>query len=304
MKAHLDNRIRLMSFVSHYFSLLKSLRVPAVMLGLLVCVLFGFLYYNFPKPPEKIDFNSVVEPSWPIVPQEMDISWQQFSGSGDSSKLGQSGFAKDFRFAGTFFLSGKNGEDIRKAVLSVESEGRQIIASEGDEVAGVTVLQIFMDRVILKSGSETAELRLSFSSLASNSSAKKGPSPKVNPIDRFGKSVAKNSWELRRDSILDYYYELLEEPERLLHVFDSLKPLYGEGNRIKGYTLGVEGENEFFDAVGLREGDIIRKVNSLKMTSRNRAEFFIKQVVQKRLSAIVLDVERDGEMKRLVYRVR
>lgn len=302
MKAHLDNRIRLMSFVSHYFSLLKNLRVPAVVLVLLVCGLFGFLYYNLPKPLEVVASSVVVAPSWPNVPQKMDLSWQQFSGSGESSKLGQPNFAKDFRFAGTFFLSGKNGEDIRKAVLSVEPEGRQIIASEGDEVAGATVFQIFMDRVILKSGSETAELRLSFSSSASESSAT--GNSQVDPIERFGKIVANNSWELRRGSLLDYYNELLEEPERLLHVFDSLKPLYGEGNRIKGYTLGVEGESEFFKAVGLREGDIIRKVNSLKMTSRNRAEFFIKQVAQNQLSAVVIDVERDGEPVRLVYRVR
>ncbi len=278
--------------------------MPAVILALLVCGVFGFLYYNLPKQPVETASSTVVEPSWPAIPQKMNLSWKQFSGSGESSKLGLPDFAKDFRFAGTFFLSGKNGEDIRKAVLSVESEGRQVIASEGDEVAGVTVFKIFMDRVVLKSGSETAELRLSFSSLASESSTKDNAKPEVYPIERFGKSVANNSWELRRESLLDYYYELLEEPERLLHLFDSLKPLYGEGNRIKGYTLGVEGESEFFKAVGLREGDIIRKVNSLKMTSRNRAEFFIKQVVQNRLSAIVIDVERDGAMKRLVYRVR
>ena len=299
------NRIRLMSFVSHYFSILKSLRLPAVILVLLVCGAYGILYYYLPKPSQTNDLVTVAEaPNWPTLPAKIELNWDQFSGSGESSKLGQPDFAKDFRFAGTFFLFGSNGEEIRKAVLSLASEGRQVIASEGDVIAGVTVLKIFEDRVILKLANETTELRLSFSSVASEVDEVHEKPEKADPIERFGKSVAKNSWILRRESLLDYYYELLEEPERLLNVFDSLKPLYGEGNRINGYTLGVEGESEFFNAVGLKEGDIIKKVNSLKMTSRNRAEFFIKQVVQKKLSAIVIDIERDGQPKRLVYRVR
>lgn len=274
------------------------------MLALLVCGSFAFLYYRLPQPPINIAVESIDPPSWPELPSEMELNWEQFSGSGESSKLGQPSFVENFRFAGTFFLSGSGEEEIRKAVLSVESESRQVIASEGEIIAGVEIFKIFVDRVVLKFGDETAELRLSFSAVASETKSDGSATEKPDPVEKFGKVVAKNSWELRRSSLLDYWYELLEEPERLLHVFDSLKPLYGENNSIKGYALGIEGENEFFKAVGLQEGDIIRKVNSLKMTSRNRAEFFIKQVVQNKLSAIVIDIERDGERKRLVYRVR
>lgn len=49
---------------------------------------------------------------------------------------------------------------------------------------------------------------------------------------------------------------------------------------------------------------MVRKVNALSMTNRGRAEFFLRQVVEDRLSAVVIDVERGGETKRLVYQLR
>lgn len=293
-----------MSFVSHYFSLLKRMRLAAILYVLLICGALGYFFYTFPRQQPSVEPIALDEssPDWPALPAETNMNWSQFSGSGESSSLGQPDFAKNFRFAGTFSLTDVNGNETRKAVLSIEPEGRQVIASEGDIIADATVLRIFDDRVVLKSGKDTAELSLSFSSSVDDK--KEAKSENHEPIERFGKKVANNSWVLQRESLLDYYDELMEEPERLLSVFDSLKPLYGKDNNIKGYTLGIEGENEFFKAVGLKEGDIVRKVNSLKMTSRNRAEFFIKQVVQKKLSAIVIDIERDGKPLRLVYRVR
>ena len=298
-----SNRIRLMSFVSRYFSLLRILRLPAILLVLAAGGVFVYMYLHLPQEcGESRDAISVRQPTWPELPPEQSLDWSQFRGSGGSVKLGQPDFAKKFRFAGTFFISGEHGEEVHKAVLSVESEGRQVIASEGDEIAGAIVTKITVNSVVLKCGSETVELFLSFSSAEEGKDTVEKAKPA--PIDRFGKVVSKNSRELRRDSLLDYYYELMDEPERLLNVFDSLKPLYGENNRITGYKLGVEGEDDFFAAVGLQEGDIIKKVNSLKMTSRRRAEFFIKQVVANKLSAVVIDIERDGKPKRLVYRVR
>jgi hypothetical protein len=122
---------------------------------------------------------------------------------------------------------------------------------------------------------------------------------------RFGKLLKENSWMLERGKLMDYYYELMDEPERMLDVFDSFEPIYtGKGKKIEGYRITVRGEDKFFKEIGLKEGDVIRKVNSLKMTNRRRAEFFIKQVVANKLSAVVIDLERDGKPERLVYQIR
>ena len=301
-----------MSFVSHYFNLLHRLRLPAVLFVSAAGGLLTFVYFDLSDQGDNAEHSDSAVPSsavqsWPEMPAEVDSDWSCFSSISGDQKPGHPGFAENFRFAGTFFLSGAGNIAVCKAVLSVKSEGRQVIASVGDEIAGVVVAKISEDSVELRCGDEVAELHLNFSVSEGGDAKEVSGGDKVDSGEerscRFGKLIAENSWELDRKTLIGYYNELLDEPERLLSVFDSLKPLY-DGNGINGYKLGIEGESDFFEEIGLKEGDVIKKVNSLKMTSRRRAEFFIKQFVINKLSAIVIDVERDGKPKRLVYQVR
>ena len=119
-----------------------------------------------------------------------------------------------------------------------------------------------------------------------------------------GKMVGENSWVFNRQRLLDYYQELRDEPERLVKVFDSLKPLYTPDRRITGYHLGIEGEADFFEAAGMKEGDIVRAVNDVPMTNRRRAEHMISQFVTDQANAFVIEIERNGAPARLVYEVR
>jgi type II secretion system protein C len=296
-----------MSFASHYFNVLRVLRWPAIAVVVVLGAAFGFMYSQLPECPESSSLGHTALPSWPNSLSEEPFDWSLFRGMGESVPLGEPDFAKNFRFAGTFFLRTDTKDEVRKAVLGVVSEDRQVIASEGDEVAGATVLRIFPDHVILKQGAEEAELWLSFgareSSDGGSDTAGSSSSSSVSK-SRFGEQLAADRWMLNRESLMDYYNELLDSPERLLQVFDSLKPIYDSNDKITGYRVGIEGEQDFFDAVGVRENDVVRKVNSLDMTNRNRAEFFIRQFAQDKLSAIVIDVEREGEPRRLVYQVR
>ena len=74
--------------------------------------------------------------------------------------------------------------------------------------------------------------------------------------------------------------------------------------KVDGYRLDRAGEQAFYEAVGLTENDVVRKVNSMKMIKQERAEYFIREFVQDRLSAVVLDIERDGESMKLIYYLR
>jgi len=123
-------------------------------------------------------------------------------------------------------------------------------------------------------------------------------------VERFGKQVGRNNWLFQRDALMAYYEDLMNHPQRLLQVFDSMRPIYNDKGGITGYELNIEGEEEFFSAVGFREGDIVRRVNSLPMTNRNRAEAFIRQFVESDLNVFVFDIEREGRPQRLVYRIR
>jgi type II secretory pathway component PulC len=82
-----------------------------------------------------------------------------------------------------------------------------------------------------------------------------------------------------------------------------MKPDY-QGSAIAGYRLDIEGEERFFKDVGMKPGDVVRKVNSMAMVSQSRAEFFIREFVKGNLGAVVLDIERQGQPEKLVYLIR
>lgn len=216
-----------------------------------------------------------------------------------------------FRLAGTFLEYGDEAApERRKAVLDDAQTGVQSILGEGDAIDSILIARVFIDHVTLRTGDREEELWMTFSRGGSGAAAADAGTNAVasgvegagGPADRFGgRRVGENRWTFERSGLMSYYRELMDQPERLVKVFDSLRPLYDDESKITGYELHVEGEPEFFDAVGFREGDVVRRVNSTDMTNRRRAEAFIKQFVEGRATAFVIDIERGGQPQKLIY---
>ena len=121
-------------------------------------------------------------------------------------------------------------------------------------------------------------------------------------VNRFGKRVFENRWKISREAMTAYYREMLDNPERVAKLYESFEPNYADG-KISGYRINIHGEEDFMNALGLKQDDVVRQVNSMNMTSQSRAEFFIGEFLKERLNAIVLDIDRGGEQKKLVYLV-
>jgi len=247
--------------------------------------------------------------AWHEAPVAVSPDFSVLRGPAISRGATAADFLAAFRFAGSFFVEGGDSETLRRGVLSYLPESRQQIVSEGSLLAGVRVKHIAEDHIVLEKDGVEGMLTLGGSDNAMmRSYLDQVPSGEIADAarkSRFGEQTGEGVWTLRKEAIQAYYDELLDEPERLLQVFDSMAPLYGEdGQSIEGYQLQAVGEQAFFDAVGFLDGDVVRKVNALPMTNRGRAEFFIHQVVQDRVSAIVIDIEREGGPKRLVYQLR
>jgi type II secretory pathway component PulC len=214
-----------------------------------------------------------------------------------------------FRLAGTFAIESSNGSRIQKAVLDDTQENLQNIVGEGDTLGDVVVENIRHDRITIRSATATRELVMEFVSIPSatigGSTSNSLGELSAAASNRLGCiKVQDGRWQFSRQPMLDYYQQLLDEPDRMVALFDTMKPVRDSQNKITGYVVGVEGEKEFFDVVGLREGDIVRQVNSVAMTNRRRAEFFIDEFLKNRMSAIVLDVERDGKVQKQIYQVK
>jgi type II secretory pathway component PulC len=223
------------------------------------------------------------------------------------------------RLAGTFLSFDAKGDDVkladRYAIIDDTATKRQVLAHVGDTVAEYQVVQIEENFVVLEADGRRIELTRSLTPLGTAPSAvvasdddpeKQGipfwdqPALETN---RFGKRIDTNRWVFKRDKVMEYYNELLADPARLVNLYKSFWPDRKNGE-VDGFNIKYAGEQDFFKSVGLREGDTVRMVNSMKMTSQRRAEFFIGEFVRQNLDAIVFDIERDGKEEQLVYLIR
>lgn len=221
--------------------------------------------------------------------------------------------AKRFRLAG--IIRGTDGEYAipPMAVFDDRVTVRQSVVQEGCEVvSGVLVSRIEEDAAILlgpdgeerltieKTGPRATVSARSESAVASEAAASGAPDSREAAAARFGgEELFPGRWHFDREKVIAYYDELRSEPERLLSVFDSMDPNYVEdkdGNRsIDGYVVGAEGERDFFLAAGLRDGDVVKRVNKCAMTSRVFAEGLISAFVEGTATMFVLEIERDGK---------
>lgn len=252
----------------------------------------------------------VSPPAWRTVSVFDGIDWGVLHGRGGALPANQGTLASRFRLVGTFFAYGGGEQETQKAIIEDLKGGSQTIVAENDLLDDVTVVRILRERVVLRAGAEEGELWLEFARTGEGRGAGAhgtgdtgieagGPSAWLG-----GQQVDDNRWMFSRERLMEYYASIMDEPERAVALFDSLAPLYDQGGRITGYTLDVQGEADFFDAVGMKPGDVVRKVNSMPMVSRQRAEFFIREFVNEKANAIVLDIERDGKEEKLIYQVR
>ena len=260
-------------------------------------------YQRSTRAPET---STQAIPSFQPIPESDWMSLQ--SRPGKQLDRGPFRVAADrYRLAGTFFIEGA-GDLQRKAILDSLLKREQIIVSEGDVLDDLTVTKIYYDHVTLQGSSGSFDIWVEFSSrsesihpVATNALI----SGVAGSTNKFGCiKTQENRWKFSRKPLLDYYQELLDEPDRMVAVFDTMKPVRDEGNKITGYVVGIEGEHEFFDAVGLRQGDIVRAVNSLPMTNRRRAEAFIDQFLKDQMNAVVLEVERGGQSTKQIYQMQ
>ena len=204
---------------------------------------------------------------------------------------------------------GSGTNDARKAILDDLQEKQQMIVGQGESIAGWIVREVLADEVTLVHGAEREVLKLGYgpakpaTAAVAAASVPLDPEEKVLEETRYGKRVAESRWILSKNAMMSYYQELLDNPDRIAALYMSLKPEY-KNDEIAGYRLNQEGERDFFKDMGLKEGDVVRKVNSMNMTSQARAEYFIGEFVKNRLGAVVIDVEREGKPEKLIYLMR
>jgi len=253
-------------------------------------------------------------PAFAAVEAPAAAAWNAFRPAPNRRPRAGGGPAARFRLAGTFLVLAMGAEadggaavELRKAIVDDLEQGAQILVGEGERIGPMLVSRVWADRIVVLADGETHELRLTYrggeGSEPPAADAGAGPEEAEPALEttRFGKRIAEGRWRLSKPALVEYYRELLDEPERIARLYETFEPIYAPDRRIEGYRIEIKGEEEFLRAAGIRPGDVIRAVNSMPMTSQRRAEFFIREFMQNRLDTVVVDIERDGERQKLIY---
>ncbi len=289
--------------------------VPVVCMVLLIAGIRQ--YRGLPPVPAEPKEDELGVVSWPEVRAFSDEDWSVFElrAGGAPGRMGP--LAERYRLAGTFFAypheATPDSRSTRQAILDDVRERKQHLVQEGDAVGEAHVISIFRDRIILRAPAGQEELWLSFMGVAEEPAVDDVAEADTPPLrfedmealetSRFGKRIAENRWVMQRDALLAYADEVQEDAERLAALFLAMQPDIQDGE-IAGYQLHKQGEDILYEAAGMKEGDIVRMVNSMPMTSPARAQYFFNEFFSERVSAIVFDIERDGEEEKLIYLIR
>ncbi len=256
------------------------------------------------------------KPEWLSPPAMGTREWGVFRASSSSwlgTSVSSNAVPSRYRLAGTFLVA--DGPEsaaggYRKAIIDDTQAKQQHLLAENESVDDLRVVRVYADRVEVEIGGRVEVLGLGFAAGAGEAptrvSAVTAAAAGMEALEttRFGKRVQENRWVLDRESLMTYYREVLDEPERVARLYETFRPDYTAEGRIAGYEIAIQGEKEFLQDVGLREGDKVRMVNSMNMTSQSRAEFFLGEFVKERLSAVVLDIEREGKPQKIIYLIR
>ena len=219
------------------------------------------------------------------------------------------GMAARYRLVGVLLNAAESGKST--AFIEEKATGRQRRLRVGEALEPRVTVKSIAKAEVWVLGPDGEECLVREGRQPSGPSPSGAPSAAVDEerdvglLKRFGGvQTGTNSWAFSRASVLDYYQELMDRPERLVKVFDSLAPVYDDERKIEGYRVGIEGEADFFAAVGLRQGDIVRSVNSIAMTNRRRAENLIRRFTQNDLDLVIIELDRDGRRIKQFYETK
>jgi hypothetical protein len=210
-----------------------------------------------------------------------------------------------------YFIYDESGQGSKVAVLEDSKERATHFVREKDVFGEqIRVARITKNRILLLQHGVSTELWLTGAGSASGEQGTSGPEDPFADQNKLtakfgGRQIGRNSWRFERAELMKYYGEVMNDKDRLVKLFDSFEPVREIGTgAITGYRINILGEEEFIRAAGLQQDDVVLKVNSQKMSSRQMAMHFIRDFALGRATAFVIDVNRGGKPDKFVYQLR
>lgn len=204
-------------------------------------------------------------------------------------------------------------EDPNMSIATVNSKGSSRLVRIGTELEeSAKLVQIARRYVVVEEGGEPKIIRLWADRKAGSSSkASKAPparssskrasaaSSKAKPKKKYSEGITKVSdheYEVSR-AMLDEQLQDLSQ----LGMEARIVPNYRNG-KYEGFKLVGVRPNSLYRALGIRSGDIVKRINGVEINSPNKAIQLFEQF--KTASSIQMDTERRGKARTFTYNIK
>ena len=206
------------------------------------------------------------------------------------------------KLVGTFVSSELSPSSF--AVFEKAGERKQKIFKLGEVVFGTGLLkEVGRERAVLGVGPrsvlfimETREIPRG--AVPGSAAQKRGPGARVRPATgmRYSKKTGENRWVISQEAVLN----ALDDMGTVL-TSARLTPVV-KGGAVEGFLVTEIKPRGIMDAVGLKNGDVLKRVNGYEMTSPERAIQVLTAL--KGETSFDLDIVRNGKNRSFHYEVR
>ncbi|MFT5496517.1 MAG: hypothetical protein ACI9TH_001915 [Kiritimatiellia bacterium] len=288
-------------------------------LVILAMGLFGGLYTRLPDAPAAPASESTAY-TWPDTPK---VNAGYFSAIAPVTPINApvNTASSHLRLSGTFMTydqvddEGQEPVGTIKAMLDDVKARKTKVVGVGDRFSDCLVKRIEANSVLLERDGEEFTLQVASGPVGLVATTSRPGETEEAPLtfedmpaistSRFGKKIGDNRWVIRRAALMDYWDDVRNDAERLAMLFSSFTTNRDPATEEPlGFNVNPAGEADFWAAMGLQDGDVMKKVNSMNMTTQRRGEFMLNEFFQHNLNAVVIDVERNGNPEKLIYLIR
>lgn len=190
-------------------------------------------------------------------------------------------------------------EDRAFAIFEDQTTRSQILYREGEAISpGVHLLQVGWDRVTIDREGQRETLILP------RESSPSAPSPPVTPISTPTSDSKDGVRQVGPDTFHIDRREVDHAVSHLSDLFTQVRavPYTSQGGTAQGFRLSAIKADSLIERIGLKNGDIVQRVNGVEITDPSTA-FTLLQDMQGR-SQIRVDVLRNHQPTTLSYEIR
>lgn len=286
---------------------LRSIERAAPVLSILLVLLIGYsvaqvIWRTWPTPPPVDAAPSAAAQAQPVAqaPVGMKIAEAHLFGVSEAEPGTQAPpeTPLNFTLRGVFASENK----AQAYAIIADAQGKEAGYPLGAELPdGVTLKEIYPDRVILSRGGRSETLSLPKEALTSGTAPLPGMiQPVPVPLPAAVEAVAAPAGGAENSALLRSYREALQANPQSLAGLIPLEPAE-EAGVFSGYRLRGGGDPALLGRFGLAAGDVIAAVNGITLDSPAKGDEVLKSLATARtLDLLVL---RNGEQKSFSYPV-